>query len=295
MRFIILLILSGAHTCLAQDLPGKLQLLVTGGYRQENLQWSIAGNANGQHPNILSELRWQGVAGPVTGLQLQHQFFNRWQLEGVYEHTFYLSGKVTDTDYGGNNRTGIVYAQQFNAGKGGANQWLAGLGYRIPLTNTGAITPSAGYGRYHQALYVAGTTAPLSGLNSSYKTTWSGLYTQLLYATSLSKKISLHAGVRYHQVRYKARANWNLIREFSHPESFRHTANGYGLNIHTALLFRVSHKQSIGMKGSYARWQTGRGIDALYLASGEQEQTQLNEVRSANWQVMVAWRITLQP
>src|SRR4051812_710044 len=132
MKFISLLILFGVHTCLAQDLPRKLQLSVTAGYRQENLQWSIAGNANGQNPNVLSALRWQSVAGPVTGIRLQYNFFNSCQLEGEYERTFFLSGKVYDTDYGGNDRTNIVYTQQFNTNKGGADRWLVCIGYQLP-------------------------------------------------------------------------------------------------------------------------------------------------------------------
>jgi hypothetical protein len=295
MKFISLLILFGVHTCLAQDLPRKLQLSVTAGYRQENLQWSIAGNANGQNPNVLSALRWQSVAGPVTGIRLQYNFFNSCQLEGEYERTFFLSGKVYDTDYGGNDRTNIVYAQQFNTNKGGADRWLVGIGYQLPVIRKFSITPSAGYGLFHQALYLVGNTVPINDLNSSYKTRWSGPYGQLLCVTELTKKLSMNAGLRYNQVRYRASANWNLIREFSHPESFRHTANGYGINIHAALLYHASKMHSIGIKGSYSRWQTGRGIDELYLASGGSEQTQLNEVRSTNWQVMVEWRVALIP
>lgn len=185
--------------------------------------------------------------------------------------------------------------QRFNANKGGANRWQAGVAYLLPLTSKFSITPSAGYGMFHQALYLVGNTVPLNDLNSSYKTRWSGPYGQVLYSTVLTKKLSVDAGFRYSQVRYRASANWNLIREFSHPESFRHMANGYGINIHAALLYRASQMHSIGIKGSYSQWQTGHGIDELYLANGESEQTQLNEVRSTNWQVMLEWRISLKP
>ena len=295
MKFISLLFLFGVHTCLAQNLPGKLQLSVTGGYQQEDLQWSIAGNANGQNPNILSELRWKNVGGPVTGIQLHYNFFTHWQLQGEYEHAFFSTGKVYDTDYGSNDRTNIVYAEQFNAGKGGADRWLAGLGYQLPVTDKFSITPSAGYGQFQQLLYVCGNKATFSDLNSTYKTTWRGAYGQVVCSTGLTKKLWMNAGFRYSQVQYSASANWNLIREFSHPESFRHTANGYGINIHTSMLYQASGIHSIGIKGIYSRWQTGRGIDELYLATGRSEQTQLNEVRSASWQVMIEWRVSLRP
>lgn len=285
--------LFGVHACLAQDHHTTLQLSVTGGYRHEDLQWSIAGNANGQNPNILSALRWKQVGGPVTGVHIQFVCYDHWQLEGAYEHTFFLSGTAYDTDYGGNNRTDIVYAQQFQAGKGSADHWQAGAGYQLPVSNKFTITPSAGYGLFHQSFYLRGNTAAFSDLNSIYKTTWTGPYGQVLCSIGFTKKLSMHTSLRYSQVQYRASANWNLIEAFSHPESFRHTASGYGLNVHTSMLYHVSKMHSIGITGVYSRWQTGRGIDQLYLAAGTSQQTQLNEVRSGSWQVMVKWQITL--
>jgi hypothetical protein len=287
VKFISLLLLFGVQAGMAQD--AKLQLSLSGGYGQENLQWSIAGNANGQHPNILSALHWKNVSGPVTNLHLQYRFFDRWQLEGEYGHMFILSGKVSDTDYGSDNRTNVVYAAQFNSDKGGADRWLAGLAYQLPVTHTFSITPAAGYGQFHQSLYITG----YPDLNSTYKTTWTGPYGQVLCAMELTKKLEMNAGLRYDQVQYRASANWNLIRTFTHPESFRHTANGYGLNAHASVLYHISKLYSIGIKGSYSRWQTGRGIDELYLATGESQQTQLNEVQSSGWQLMVEWRVAL--
>jgi hypothetical protein len=293
VKIILLLLLFGAHACPAQDIPGKLQLSVTGGYRQENLRWSIAGNADGQNPNILSALRWKNVGGPVTGMHLQFILFDHWQLEGEYERMFISSGKVSDTDYGGNDRTNIVYAAQFRAGKGNTDHWQAGLGNEIPVTSKFSITPSAGYGQFHQSLYIYGYTVAFNDLNSTYKTKWTGAYGQVLCSAGLTKKLGMNAGFRYSQVRYRASANWNLINIFNHPESFRHMAKGYGIRTQASLLYRASGIHSIGIKGSYSHWQTGRGIDELYLAAGGSEQTQLNEVRSAGWQMMVEWRMTV--
>jgi hypothetical protein len=289
VKFILPLLLLGVYAGMAQDVAAKLQLTAAGGYRQEELRWSIAGNADGQHPNILSELIWKQIGGPATDIHILFNFYHHWQLEGGYERLFFTSGKVYDTDYGGNDRTNTVYAAQFSAGKGGTDRWEAGLAYRFPVTNEFSITPSAGYSQFHQSLYIFGD----QDLNSTYKTTWTGPYGQVVCSTGLTKKLLLNAGLRYNQVRYRASANWNLIREFSHPESFRHTANGYGLNVHTSMLYHVSRIHSIGIKGIYSRWQTGHGIDELYPATGGPKQTQLNEVRSAGWQVMVEWRIML--
>lgn len=293
VKFILLGILSGVHACMARQLPEKLQLSVTSGCRQSALRWSIAGNANGQGPNILSELRWKGVGGPVSAAHILFTFFDRWQLEGEYEHTFFLCGKVYDTDYSGNDRTHVVYAEQFAACKGGADGWQAGLARQLPITTEFSITPSLGYGIFHQTFYLSGNTAAFSDLNSTYKTKWIGPYGQVVCSLGLTKKLWLNTGLRYGQVRYKASANWNLINTFSHPESFRHTANGYGINAQASISYNISSVHSISIKGIYSRWQTGRGIDELYFATGSSEQTQLNEVRSTGWGIVVEWRIAL--
>jgi hypothetical protein len=293
-KFICVLILSGMQACIAQDLTGKLQLSVATGYRQEHLRWSIAGNADGGNPNILSELRWKNIGGPVAEAHMGFRVLDHWQLEGEYERMFFLSGKVYDTDYGGDDRTNIAYAAQFHANKGGLHRWLAGLANQIPLTSEFSITPSAGYGILYQSFYLLGNTAAFSDLNSTYKTKWAGAYGQVLCSALVTKKLSMNAALRYSQVKYRASANWNLIREFSHPESFRHSANGYGINAHASLLYHASDLHSIGIRGSYSCWQTGRGIDELYFAAGGSQQTQLNEVRSKGWQVMVEWRVGLE-
>ena len=254
----------------------QLQLSLNGGYGQQNLRWSIA----------LSELRWEHVGGPVTSINAGWRFVGGWKLEVGYERMLFLSGKVYDTDH---DETGITYAEQFNAGKGGAGKWNAGLGYEVPVTGRFSITPSVGYGMLHQSFYLYGS----NDLNSTYKTKWKGPYGQVLCSIGLTKKLFTNVGFRYDQIQYKASANWNLISAFNHPESFRHTANGYGINAQASMIYRASKTHSIGIKGSYSSWQTGSGVDELYLAAGGMQQTQLNEVLSRSWQVMLEWNISL--
>lgn len=259
----------------------QVQLSVGSGYGQQNLRWSIAGNSN-----VLSELRWERVGGPVTSFCADWNFVGGWKLDVGYEHMFFSSGKVYDTDYDEGN---VTYDEQFRAGKGGAGRWRAGLGYKILLKDKFSITPSVGYGMFDQSLYLFG----VNDLNSTYKTEWKGPYAQILSSIGLTKKLFTNVSLAYNQVQYKASANWNLISMFNHPESFRHTANGYGIDANASLMYRASKMHSIGIKGSYSSWQTGRGVDELYLATGGVQQTQLNEVLSRGWQVMIEWNVSL--
>ena len=44
-----------------KSLPIETEFIMTGGYRKDNLDWNIAGDTTGNHPNILSELTWDDV------------------------------------------------------------------------------------------------------------------------------------------------------------------------------------------------------------------------------------------
>ena len=39
----------------------ETELSVTGGYRTDDLDWNIAGDINGNNPNIISELTWDDL------------------------------------------------------------------------------------------------------------------------------------------------------------------------------------------------------------------------------------------
>ena len=41
--------------------PIETEFVFTGGYRRDDLDWNIAGDSNGNNPNILSELTWDDI------------------------------------------------------------------------------------------------------------------------------------------------------------------------------------------------------------------------------------------
>lgn len=81
----------------------------------------------------------------------------------------------------------------------------------------------------------------------------------------------------YRQVNYRAEGDWNLIQTFSHPMSFRRRAEGYGLEGRLGIKYGLGRVVLL-LVGDYAGWTTGKGVDELYLVSGQTSQTQLNEV-----------------
>jgi hypothetical protein len=102
-------------------------------------------------------------------------------------------------------------------------------------------------------------------------------------AFSLSRRWQVVADATYHQVNYHARADWNMIPQFAQPVSFRHKADGYGIEADAGLRYKAGRRIWLGAGGGYFNWQTGTGIDELYLAAGGSDQTQLNGVIRKGW------------
>jgi hypothetical protein len=79
-------------------------------------------------------------------------------------------------------------------------------------------------------------------------------------------------------VSYRATADWNLIADFDHPVSFRHRADGFGVEGELGVGYRIGRRMEILAVLNGFGWETGTGIDELYHSSSPSQQTQLNEV-----------------
>jgi len=257
--------------------PGqdRVQVQVLGGYQQENLRWSIAGNSAGRNPNVYSELKWHGVDGLSSGVALSWEVWRRLLVLAEGSRMFTSSGTVSDTDYGGDDRTDRIYGRSFESHKGYAYANFLGLGYRLAVGPRLQLTPAVGYQWSGQRLTIE-DAAEL--LNSVYRTWWKGLVVRGMGELKLDGKWGLLFAGAYHQVNYRADADWNLIQSFDHPVSFSHRADGYGLEGTLGVKYAAGRHVAVVVAGDYFNWSTGKGVDELYLTSGQTSQTQLNEV-----------------
>ncbi|MBV8389567.1 MAG: hypothetical protein JO080_07205 [Mucilaginibacter sp.] len=254
----------------------KLQFSAGGGYQKENFHWSIAGNSNGQNPNIYSELKWKNISGVMWNVALQWNFYERLLLTGSYNRSGTTSGTSNDTDYGGDNRTRPVYNQNFNSNKGNTSAWSVGAGYKLIDNKIVKLDSYAGYGVHYQSYYLLGDEGYQGQLNTSYKPQWKGPFVRFASNIQFMKNLGAFADVTYDQVKYNAAADWNLIQNFQHPVSFRQSANGYGIDVSAGLYFTVNRYLVINAGVGFFNWETGNGIDTLYLANGGMEKTQMN-------------------
>ncbi|QEM13198.1 hypothetical protein [Mucilaginibacter rubeus] len=260
----------------AQSDNNKLLFNITDGYQCESFHWSIAGNSNGQNPNVFSELKWTKLSGQSIGASLQWNVYQKFSVYADYTRQFITSGSVKDSDYSGDNRTGNTYNETFNAGKGHTQGWSLGIGYQLINNNWLKLTPYAGYSDNRQSLYLYDDANRFPGLNSSYQTKWKGAFIKAIASFKLIEKLRFNSDITYNQVSYNALGNWNLITTFQHPVSYHHHANGYGLNMNGTLAYSISKLIAIQAGGGYLHWQTGNGTDELYLSSGEVDKTQMN-------------------
>jgi hypothetical protein len=262
-----------------QSKKPKFILDASSGYYTENFNWSIAGNIIDRYVNILSELRWKKTKGVQLNINGGYNVWKGLFVKGNLSKAFITSGKVSDTDFGKDNRRDTLFHDSFNSDQGNITSWDAGIGYKISIAKKYSLAPFVGYGNNSQSLFVLRDYGNVTGnLKSTYDTKWNGLTMGLSFIIPIHEKIIITAQSTYEQLNYSAKANWNLIEDFEHPVSFRHKAKGYGLQNNTGVQYVLNEKISLSLNGQLGHWITGKGTDTLYRTSGEVNVTQLNRV-----------------
>jgi hypothetical protein len=261
-----------------QTRPQKLSISLGTGYARQDLKWSIAGNLAGESPNVYSELQWKKIGGQSAAAVLEWNVWGRLFFAGDYAHVFIHTGSVTDNDYNGDNRTDMSYNERFNADKGYLRDWKAAAGYKLINNSKFSLNAYIGYGISTQSLYILDRTGNFPDLNSTYKANWKGPFVKAASELSMNYRLSILADLTYNQVNYNTTADWNLIQTFQHPVSYRHTAKGFGIDGDLYIKYKLCKNIAIQAGSGCYMWQTGKGIDELFLNNGKSDKTQLNKV-----------------
>ncbi|NIG56713.1 hypothetical protein [Chitinophaga sp. Cy-1792] len=256
--------------------PYVIQAEVTGTATLGSNSWSVAGNSEGANPNVLSELKWKQQAGIGAGMNVMAYPLRHWLLYVSYLRTGTVSGTATDNDYAGDNRTRITYSGHFAANHGYMDEVYTGIGYTFLLKKL-VLTATGGYTATAQLNYLLPADAATpADLSSTYKNTWKGVAVGVFANISLEKKLQLIPGIAYYQQRYYAAGNWNLISAFSHPLSFAHNANGYGIRFQLQGRYACNHMFGVLAGATWHYAATGHGAETLYLKEGGTAGTRMN-------------------
>lgn len=278
---VCLLLVIGWLQVSAQQPTPRLELSLTSGYQAAGLQWSIAGNLAGQSPNVLSEVKWRGLVGPVVTGGLKLRLFHRFFLQGGLYHAAIKHGRATDSDFGQDDRTGRSYYAELNADEGYLRGGLLQLGYEVLSRRRLNVSVSAGYKKSQEELYLLDHQNAVPGernLRSVYSTDWHGPVASVNLRYQLLSRLTLNNQLSYGQLFYRATADWNLIDAFQHPVSFRQKAQGYDLQNALSVNYQLKPLLAIALTATASRAETGSGVDDLYLESGAVQSTRFNGV-----------------
>ena len=278
------------------------------GYREDDMRFSIGGKG---FPNVLSELTWRVPAMQIrTDLGWAHE--SGAVLKGylAYARSF-SDGRVRDADYALNNRQ-AEFSRSYSDATGSEMFDLSlGTGWRLPLGEMAAVTPLLGVS-HHQATYrmsngrqiisdknnalllgINDWNVPLgsfNGLHSRYRPVWNSMWFGLDGELKAGKHLSLHAGIKHHWFRYRAKADWNLRNDLAHPISFLHKDSGKGWEIDVGAALRLSKKDHLTLDLSRREMKTREGQDTTYAANGANSTITLGESVGKSWAVQVGYR-----
>ncbi|PLX95300.1 MAG: hypothetical protein C0621_04030 [Desulfuromonas sp.] len=298
----LLLFLFLASPVCAESVHGY-KLSLQGGWRQENLDWDIAGVFNGSEVDILSELNWKElqIAELVASARLDVTAHSYPELLGVMQgrlaYGLIFDGVVIDSDYAGSGRTFIFSRSRSDAGDGDVMDGELSLGV-TPLQpwHGVEILPQIGLEFHIQRLtmfngvqvlsrqfFAPGVAlpplGPFAGLDSRYDTYWFGGWLGVEIASrDETQSVFWGGSLRLSRLHLYAEADWNLREDFAHPVSFTHEGDGYGGQLGVWGGYRLGDHLLLTLQGEWLRAEVKNGIDLVYLSVGSVARTRLNHV-----------------
>jgi hypothetical protein len=246
-----------------------------GGYADfTNLTWSIAGNSQGQSPNILSELKFRSiktVGAFSTGIIQPTKYL---KVSIGYRRSSVFDGHGTDTDYKDDNRLNPTYDKPFESNTGYSNAFEVGLIWQALKLRKSTFGVSITYDSNNQQFSIL--NQDFKNLNSTYAVNWKGVKAGPVVTIALNKRLGLMLAGQYYLIDYKSIANWNLIEIFRHPVSFVQDAEGNGMDGAIGLGYKLSALISLRIDGRISYVNVDKGVDRSFLRNGNEILTQFN-------------------
>ncbi|MCA9404018.1 MAG: hypothetical protein KC897_09570 [Candidatus Omnitrophica bacterium] len=293
-----------------RGIPGiEAKLAVTAGYRQDELNFNIAGDWTGRAtPNILSELQWTDLQIWEYKARGEIVLKEHYVLDAEAGWGQIWSGENQDSDYAGNDRTSEFSRSNNKSDDGQVWDYSIAAGYRMYFENINdrlliadnlQLTLLVGYSRHSQHLVIQDgfQTIPLAGpfsgflppgveLDSRYRALWDGPWLGFQVDAQQGDRLRGWGRFEYHFPEVESDANWNLREDFNHPVSFSHFANdnAYGIQFDFGGEFRLTPYTSLVANLVYRYWEAGPGLYRVFFSNADPQyavfNTRLNEI---NW------------
>jgi hypothetical protein len=263
-------------------LSAQQRLTVTGGplVAFSNLSWSIAGNSVGTSPNVLSELKFKGLASVGAALGGELRFSRLIKFNFQLQKSWTTSGHGTDTDYAGDNRSLPTFQEYFDSNKGYQESWYTGIAFPLACHSNFSLEAGPAYVSSKQNLDI--TNVNFSGLNSTYNTRWNGIAFQSFAKARINNQLKITGCLSYELLRYHAEADWNIISIFQHPKSFEQRANGWSASGNIGINYLIRQKWAIVFENRYSLHRSYIGADRSFLQNGNEILTRFNGAKLNN-------------
>ncbi|RQO74495.1 hypothetical protein DBR43_03640 [Pedobacter sp. KBW06] len=275
-KIIATLLFSFIHLYVLSQSP-KWKIEASIEHLSHDYNWSIAGNIEGNSPNILSELVWQNLKGPKINLNISRAIYNHFELSFNFSQHKIKQGRFKDTDYLQNNRTDAFFKKDGLSNEGKAYNYSLLLKYELPVSRFLKLKPYVGATYFDKKLYMLDFPDELTDppLNSIYKNQWEGAVLGVETSYQINK-VSLILNTVAGYYNYLAEAQWNLNEKFNQPLSFKQTANSYTFLVGFTTSYSLSKhiNMLLGMEKKYGA--TYSGIDEAYLINGVNVKTRFN-------------------
>lgn len=296
----LILILALSMTLHAAEF--KTDVALSTGYRNDDLDWNIAGNMEGRNPNVLSEYTWHNVETVQAEGALRVVMNESLCLRASLAYGWVFDGENQDSDFAGDDRTQEFSRSNNSADDGSTLDGTIGFGYQFKAGRLRWI-PMVGYSYSEQRLTLKGgyqtvsvpvpgatppPVGPIEGLDSSYDTEWKGPWLGFDLFFQARERLLLFGAFEFHRADYEAEANLNLRNDLAHPRSFEHEADAKGFIVTAGASYALKGPWSLALTGRYEKWRTDGGIDRAYYANGSIAETRLNEVNRDSFSVMLS-------
>lgn len=246
--------------------------------------WNIA-DTDGS-PNVLSELEYKHIDSTVIELYGEVCIHSKHFLILEYGFGSIRNGKFIDSDYDGDNRTGLSYRSSGSVEDD--NLWYLNINYalrilRIPAKEKGqdsSVDLLLGYQHWREDIIMtngrwevyggAPYSAPISGLKSTYVFEWDSIKVGARGGLPVSSRFAMKASLFVIPwTQYRGEGIWNLRTDFRQDPSFKHKADGgFGGGGDATLSYNPWRNLFIEMGYRYWKIESGDGTDTTYFSSG---------------------------
>ncbi|MBL4901012.1 MAG: hypothetical protein JKX76_15500 [Colwellia sp.] len=263
--------------------------------------WSKgSGPTENYSPNVLSELEYSDLKAQGYGLDIGYMYRIK---TGLYLYSEISrsdldikGGEVRDSDWAGNNKTDEFSRSTSKVKDEGISSMTYELGIQTRIfgspdhyitfligedsTDINLVMTDGVQDIWNPELIGLepsefGPGDAIVGLNSTYDAEFSsnffGLKTEHVFSWGT---ISLTA--KKYDIKYEAKANWNLREEFAHPVSFRHESDGNGMDIEVGYSYLLSDNWDLFIEFSHRKWDIDSGYDQIFFGDGQSVMLRFN-------------------